>query len=387
MDSAVKKSDSSTLLLSILCVHGVFIHLWPLQQFGNLDLYIQVLCCLLILGIVYLKYRLRPKYRKLNYSLLFLSISYSISTYKVWHDKTGVDLMSPYYSIMQYLKIIAFILLVEYLVESGKQFRFVKYTTAIIGLYAIPCSLYYFSQKPGDSYFETLIGDKFLTFYALIFFVSLYAQYNSIPKSKFRIYIILTAILAYFSAASTIAVISGVIFMLTFASDKLIGKITKPSLITLSLPTIDILFFVFVSAILLIPAIAYFVVNVLHEDLTMNTRTLIWQELLLILDERILWGFGPGNETSVFKCLLNSTNAQNGILHLYFGIGIIGVCLFLYLFYRILCCVQRRESRYLLFFIIALIVASTIEVTFNSEFICYAAAMILFNKDSQNVPK
>ena len=75
----------------------------------------------------------------------------------------------------------------------------------------------------------------------------------------------------------------------------------------------------------------YIVVDVLGEDLTLTTRTNIWAALLSILSDEPLWGYGPGNETVVVGGLLNLTNAQNGLLHTYLGVGAVGVFFFLLL--------------------------------------------------------
>lgn len=124
----------------------------------------------------------------------------------------------------------------------------------------------------------------------------------------------------------------------------------------------------------------YIVVDVLGEDLTLTTRTNIWAALLSILSDEPLWGYGPGNETVVVGGLLNLTNAQNGLLHTYLGVGAVGVFFFC-CYYLELLENEITESKYFVSFLLGLVVASIVEVSLSSLFLCYSSFLLIANTE------
>ena len=137
----------------------------------------------------------------------------------------------------------------------------------------------------------------------------------------------------------------------------------RPLGLSILILILDLFFFFLHSYILDLSMVKYIVVDVLGEDLTLTTRTNIWAALVYILSDEPLWGYGPGNETAVVGGLLNLTNAQNGLIHTYLGVGAVGVFFFLLLLSGIVRKIKLRNQNTLFLFLLGLLVASVVEVS------------------------
>lgn len=372
-------------LLTLLVIHASIINL-RLFAANNSNLYIQMIAnILLLIGISKDLMIFWKKYRILNCTAILFSLSYLYSTYHVWHIPTQISLMSPYTSILQFLKVITLLFFIEYINEHKKTIIFLKLFLYITGIYLIIANINIilgFKSEFGKIDIS-IIGDKFIVSYLNLFWISLFTQYQIFNKSKFnitnyRLLIITACSISIIAQCSTAVIVSA--FMIGFSFFPHIYKfLKKPFFICTSILILDIGFYLFYALILKIPSIQYLIVNILGEDLTLTSRTIIWEALATILNKQPIWGFGPGNETWVVKDLINLTNAQNGLLHTYLGIGIIGLICYFMLLYRIIQ-YNNKNFSFILFFLYGLIIASMIEVTLETSFLCYASFMLLQNQ-------
>jgi O-antigen ligase len=379
-------TNHKIFILTLLAIHASIIDLRFLSS-NNVNLYIQMIANILLL-IEISKYLsiLWKKYKTLNWSAILFSLSYLYSTFNIWHSEIPFSLVSPYTSILQFLKVITLLFFIEYINESKKTILFLKYFLYIVGGYLIIANINIITgiKIKGNDMDISIIGDKFITSYLNLFWISIFAQYQLFTKNKFqlfkyRVLIILSCITASISQCST-GIIVGIFMIGSTYFQNFYKILQRPMIICISILILDLGGYLFYNLVLSIPFIQNIIVNGLGEDLTLTGRTLIWEALATILNERPIWGFGPGNETIVIQNLINLTNAQNGLIHTYLGIGIIGIICFFILLYNI---VQRSKYSVIIFFIYGLIIASTIEVTLETSFLCYATFMILQNPSKQ----
>src|SRR5699024_10708664 len=98
------------------------------------------------------------------------------------------------------------------------------------------------------------------------------------------------------------------------------------------------------DAMFMIPAVRYFIVDILHESIDLNSRMIIYQSLAKILNIHPLWGFVAENNYDASQRFLvispyeAASDAQNGLidwLMLYGRIGTIILLIVLFLFFRV----------------------------------------------------
>ena len=373
-------------LLTLLVIHSSFIDLRPLAS-NNANLYVQMLSCiflLLLLGGNLIK--LFKRYKALNIIAILLSLSYAYSTYRIWNIHTNVSLMSPYTSILQFLKIISVLALVEYVEIYHKRVLFLKYFLVLLGVYLGLGNIDVFSNYRGGDMDVCIIGDKFVVSYLNLFWISLYIPYmffmtKVIKINKFRILLVLSCFISYVVSCSTGIVVGAFMLVFSYIPVHYYHILYKPLGLSILILILDLSFFFLHSYILDLGIVKYIVVDVLGEDLTLTTRTNIWAALLSILSDEPLWGYGPGNETVVVGGLLNLTNAQNGLLHTYLGVGAVGVFFFLLLLSGIVRKMKLRNQNTLFLFLLGLVVASIVEVSLSSLFLCYSSFLLIANTE------
>ena len=124
--------------------------------------------------------------------------------------------------------------------------------------------------------------------------------------------------------------------------------------------------------------VQYVVVDILGEDLTLTGRLGIYEILLEAMAQNPLWGWGQGNGMSFLGYFFSTPNAQNGLFNYITDYGIIGAGLLLCLLYTVCKRVQDEQSYPLLALIFTFIILSSVEITFNLQFITYIMMLIPF---------
>lgn len=375
-------------LIAFLSIHSSIIDLYFLSS-NNANLYVQMLSNILLLIILIKELPiLCTKYKRLNFILLLFSLSYLYSTYNVWHMEINFKLMSPYTSILQFLKVASLILTIEYINIKNKGILYLKTCLIILSGYVFISDVCIFlGIKSSASWMDFYpIGDKFIVSYQNLFLLSLYTQYKWLKYSKFnlkeyRLLAFIAMLIAWKVECSTAIMISLFMILISFIP-KVYSIIKKPSIFCFSILVFDIGFYLFYNILLSSDIAKYIIVDVLGEDLTLTTRTFIWEALATILNKQPIWGFGPANETFVVSNLLDLTNAQNGLIHIYLGVGIIGVSLYLILLFNIVA--KSKYDSIIFIFLYGLIIASIVEVTLETNFLCYAS-FLLINKTNNQI--
>lgn len=166
--------------------------------------------------------------------------------------------------------------------------------------------------------------------------------------------ILLTAIL---SGSATTLVVLLVVYVLYIC---FILKIN----INILNPTFVILVYVFFWISLIVLRLQYLasnlIVNVLHKDITLSHRTILWDEALRLIKLKPFFGYGMSDSVDVFTVnhdytggnnnVLSTLSSHNEILQIMYYGGITLVISFLILYF--VCCSLRRRcnSKFILFF-------------------------------------
>lgn len=371
-------------LLSLLLVHSTFVDLRPLSA-NNLNLYVQMLSALFLILLVLKKYSLFfAKYKLLNISLGLFVTAYSISTYNVWHKHVLIALMSPYTSILEFVKVICTVFLMQYIRETKNVSTFLKYFLIILGAYLFVANIEALGGK-ANGMDICLLGDKFVLSYTNLFWISVFCYYGYIKTYHFnllqyRILLLLSFVISSVIGCATGVIVTTSMLILSLVDISFISKImVSPLNMIVTILVCDLGFYLTYESILKNDFVKYIIVDLLGEDLTLTSRTIIWDRLDNILDLEPLWGWGPGNETTVVQNLINLTNAQNGILHDYLGVGVIGVTAYLILLYSILKTAHMKKPNTITYFFFGLVVASVVEVCLTSISLCYSSFLIICN--------
>ncbi len=89
--------------------------------------------------------------------------------------------------------------------------------------------------------------------------------------------------------------------------------------------------------------VGFIISNVLGSDLTLSGRTLIWDEVLKLIPQKLFMGYGLGSyEIAKAFNFKNATNGHpindpfNGILNILYFNGVIGLSFLLYFFYKLI---------------------------------------------------
>lgn len=373
-------------LLVLLLVHSTFVDLRPLSA-NNLNLYVQMLSALFLIALLLKRIPLfLAKYKFLNISLCLFVASYSMSTYNVWHKHTLIALMSPYTSMLEFIKVICVVFVMQYVKVINKVNIFLKYFLIILGIYLFVSNIEALGgMVNGNGMDICIIGDKFVLSYINLFWISLFCYYRYVTTSHFNLLqyqflLVLSFLISAIIGCSTGVIVAATMLLLSFVDISFISKImVSPLNLIIAILVCDLGFYLTYETILKNNFVQYVIVDLLGEDLTLTTRTIIWERLDTILDLEPLWGFGPANETTVVQSLIDLTNAQNGILHNYLGVGIIGVASYLLLLYAILKTVHLRKPNPIIYFFFGLVVASVVEVCLTTISLCYLSFLIICN--------
>lgn len=158
----------------------------------------------------------------------------------------------------------------------------------------------------------------------------------------------------------------------------------KPLILIGSILVLDIGFLVFILFMLSSPYVQYFIVEILNKDLSLNGRTYIYEMLPQIMSIRPLFGFGCDNGYKAMALILDTQNAQNGLIFNYLDLGLSGCIIFILLLYKI--AKSRISSIYnfpIYIYIYLMILFSTYEITLSNSFLCITF-LLLLNQSPKN---
>lgn len=330
-------------------------------------------------------------YRWLNISVLAYAVicvisillnEDSISYYTTSRLKEGVlmtyeGVQSPKTSIYFSLSTIVFLLFVERLNLENKVNLFVDCLWKMAFLLWIWVNIDAFNHVVVDEKIgEYVIGNKFhVCYYNLLTCTLYYYRHFELKKIKEKLFLLALVLImlanSLHTQCSTMVVGTLVFLMLVFVVPKKVWyKLSSPSLLVTLLVVVDLGFFFFTTWVLQFPIVQDFIVDVLHEDLTLTGRLGIFENISESFSKSMWLGFGNGNSGVVSMFYTGVQNPQNGLMEVFLNVGIIGCMAFLsWLFFAAKEIQEIDMYKYpLVVYILTMIVVSTIEVPFEKTF-------------------
>lgn len=379
---------------SLLVFHSVFL---PLENDFKIVRYI----CIILL-FVYLsdkwRYFLNKKYNYINIWLLLFDIAVLFSSFHMVYIKLPASFhaVSPFSGVLLILCVTGIFFFIEYLNEKRNVSAFLHMAYYLSVGYLCINDVFLLRQMPSVSGKEStdilyLLGNKFAVSYMHFFWLALYYQNNIVKIEQGRLWellflsahIVVTALISYAVECSTAIV--GISFMVIFLyCYKKMPWLYNPWGGLVLLLLFDT-FFLFYEVVLDIPFIQYLIEDVLHEDLTLTGRTVIYAKMFDLIEDQPWFGYGNGTATFFTQYYVNMPNTQNGLLNDYIDWGIVGVLLFVLLFYFVVKHIDYNSSRKnpFLCLLYTYIVLSSIEITLG---LCFLAILPLsLFSDRKNV--
>lgn len=334
------------------------------------------LCLLLIVT------KMKPR-KWINISLLYSGIVTfsSYLAYKNNYLSNSTFLDSIFYSVCIYVVYS----ILELLCTKGYSKDVMKCVLDISGTYAI---LTFFSLflplYVDDSGLEVyLFGNKFLSFYYLLFFMMLFYSiyYKKIKelliwRILFYVIMLMSLFFAVISKCSTGALAIIVAFILLLFDDKIKKVIVSP-IVLLGSMGLSALFPTFMTFIMKNKMINYIVVQVFHESSNLNFRSVIYtNHVFQLIDNSFWFGYGYNNTMMLNRTNQVFSNAQNALLEIMIKYGIIGTIIFLIIVYYCFKIGSKSESiQGLVYLIYLFVLIGTIEVSYSWLFL-FAIFMI-----------
>lgn len=331
------------------------------------------------------------RYRWLNLSVLAYAIicvisillnADSISYYTTTQLRDGVmttfeGVQSTKSTIYFSLSTIVLLLFVERLTLENKVKLFIGYFWKMLFLLWIWVNVdaithVVVNEKIGGY----IIGNKFhVCYYNLLTCTLYYYRHMGLTKIKekaallFLVIVMLTNSLhtqCSTMVAGTMAFFLGVFIL----PKKYWNKLSAPSLLVSLLVIVDLGFFFFTTWVLQFTIVQDFIVDVLHEDLTLTGRLGIFENISESFSTSMWLGFGNGNSGVVSMFYTGVQNPQNGLIEVFLNVGIVGCMAFLsWLYFAAKEITERDKYKYpLVVYILTMIIISTIEAPFDKTF-------------------
>lgn len=250
-----------------------------------------------------------------------------------------------------------------------------------------------------DGRFETyLVGTKFSVSYFHMNLLALWFFRNreralSDRKAKRVIilgvpYVALVSIYVNCMTGLLGSVVLLVLFlMLNTQFQRKLVRFNSPVLLTLCL-TASVVFPFIAEAVVSIPAVTYFVEEIMGRDSTITGRTLLFGMIGKKMEGHWLWGYGYGNANAVSERMFGYANTQNAILQWVLQIGIPATCLLILLlvmiFHQLYQSRRRQECMAFVMLIYVYVIMGTIETTFNMSFIMWFALIFMLVNEKEN---
>lgn len=244
----------------------------------------------------------------------------------------------------------------------------------------------YTQEVRAEGYF---IGGKFtvsyLHMFACILYYHLYVNnINTSLINKILLFCLFAlTILVEFSLECSTALIGTLLLIISLYFKNIVRLISSPIFVIVYILCSSIGFLLYYQDILSWPIVEYFIVDILHEDLTLTGRVNIYIAMLDLLDFEPLWGFGNGNSTFFVNYYIDMPNTQNGLLENYINWGLIGVIPFLLLVFFSVKYSIKYQCNPFVNLILVYIIISTIEITLGANFLFMLPYCIFYCKNVQ----
>ncbi|MDJ8944481.1 hypothetical protein PTN97_10545 [Clostridium perfringens] len=231
-----------------------------------------------------------------------------------------------------------------------------------------------------------LIGNKFTVSYLHLQCIILYLQknknnFNLRQKILLFIHCLITLLVCIYVECST-GIMGFFIMLLYIIIGRKHGTILKnPKNILLTILISSSILILF-SGILNNKFIAFFIENILHEDITLTGRMTIYSKLAVVFSDHICFGYGVGSSFDIIMKTIGAPNTQNGVLECILEQGIISVSLLMVLIYVIFKKIQKSSEKVVVVTILYIYaVLSSIEITLDISFIIWLAIALVCSNE------
>lgn len=278
-------------------------------------------------------------------------------------------------SILQGLSFLSLFCMFFVYKKTNKLYRAKKILIVILWIYTIMSIITIIINGKGEgssiSYFA---GNKFRTcYYMLLLVCILYSELKAaLTKSihiavEFWIALALSIGVAVYVKCSTAIVCVALFLVFMMLPKEVLKKLLSRKTIFLMLIVTGIVWG-FLQVILQLPVVQHVVVGVLHKDLGLTGRFAIYNILSDIIYCNPLWGYGYGNSIIYSSTYGMIANAQNNLMQIIVDYGIIGLLLFINMFYFKLPESNEKKINYMCIFIYLMLIAAIVEITFDFWF-------------------
>ena len=353
------------------------------------DRFILKYVSLLIVGL-YLLSNIKVILQKKYFSLNFLSVLFVLCIILfAFINRNTISDRNPFFaSIVFSGYFLETLFLLEIFAEKNKIQKIISlfYNLTIITL-IITDFLIFFVPSVYKAYGEYLIGTKFQVSYLHAQLIVLFLLKNNIKRYnqveywvKFLFYWVLSIFISVYVNCNT-GLLANVLLGVGFIVFKNRQRIfSNPVLIVLFL-LICCSFLFFADSILKNEYVQYFIVDVLHRDLTLTGRTNIYEQIFQVLDGHWLMGYGYGSSYEVCTDTMGYANTQNGLLNWILECGILVAVLIVAMLYVAFSKIKKC-GKFLFPSIICIYVYSliaSVEVTINAQFLFWILFIFTFS--------
>lgn len=384
-------SKNFTLSISgVICFLTFMISFFNTNYFANYNILKYI--SLVLIGLYVIRYSyilLLRKFLPVNIMLILFSIFVVLSAY--FNLYRGTE-RNPFLAAIVFSgSLLEMFFIAEIMSEKENTIKMIDiyFKTAIIVTIVtafIALFLPSFAASNQDAY---LIGTKFQVVYMhylIIVFYLVRCKLLGYRKTNVKIFIILCiwAISAsIFTQCSTgiVGIVLLILFSVAIKEDK---NILLSNRLFLSVTILSFAFIFIYSLILDNPISEYIIVNLLHRDLTLTSRTTVFSKVLNVLPGNLMWGFGYGSAYELGIRLAGVPNTQNAILNWIWQCGTATTILMVVFIFTVFNYSKKYENcrksaalkpLYILLYIF--IILGSVEVTFNNTFWGLLAALLL----------
>lgn len=355
-------------IMAILLYHIIFINLYYVEKYSLIT---QAFALILFFYLALkMKFFINSRYLKVN--ILFFSF---ISIMLI----SSIVNVNAQRGIFQAVKLLEVFLFFEYIKQIDNEKNTIRIFTILTFIYIIINDLLMF-LSPNLFYLNNsnyLLGNKFQVSYIHILLPILYMYYNTLTNKKDvsnMVVSIITLLFAMFISAyteCTTGLVGTILFSVFYlCMHKKNKKVNAKAIIIVLLISCSIL--LIFSNIVKLKPVEYIIVNVLHEDVTLTGRTVIYENVFNVIKDRWFLGYGYGNSYDVMSEKLNFPNTQNALLEYWLTTGIVGMILLVILTYKILKNYNKNVNSLIVYLFVFCILGS-IEITIGTVFLAVLA--------------
>ena len=392
-------NDRYLKILCILLFHTMFVYLDDGSGIGRI-IQSASLGGLIILLLLKRKFKLIPQFKIVNifviaYCIALLFISYfsrsidvsDLDKLNFGTVKDELRLSSYALGIMISLAVYSAFVLVEYLstINRTKILFEVFFKTLLFYLLISDCQFLISGMSGNQGY---LVGNKFSLSYMHILCYILYerlSEYKRTPNKKIKALLIILVFTFSILTQCTTALLGMLMIVALFKMRLQVGEIVYKLKTYFVILLCGVLFMFFYQYILVLPFVKDFIVDILHEDMTLTGRTGIYDLMTSFLFVNPIWGFGVGNSHWILAYLFGIANAQNGVVNLYIEEGLVGLILYLCIFISIFKYtkqhVPRKCSFPLLSYIVVFFFLGLVEITIDNKLLVIMSFLLAYDNN------